>query len=87
MASHLITQIIHLNCNYGYRKVQEKTVVNGSGKMENYHIGAAAVKNYLTVTLFINHADVGLAQGNCQMCKFALKSWGKTWGGLHLPNT
>lgn len=84
MASHLIMYNIHLYCNYGYRKAQEKTVVHGSGKVEKYHIGVAAVKNYLTVTLFIIHADVSLAEGNCQMYKSALKSWGKTWGGLRL---
>lgn len=74
MASHLIIYNIHLDCNYGYRMVQEKTVVNGSGKVEKYCIGVAAVKNYLTVTFFIIHADVGLAQRNYQMGKSALKS-------------
>jgi len=74
MASLLVTYSIHLHCNCGYRKVQGETVVNVSGKVENYHIGVVAVKNSLTVTLFIIHADVVLAHGNCQMYKYALKS-------------
>lgn len=57
--------------------MQGKTVVNGSGKVEKYCIGVAAVKNYFTVTHFIIHVDVSLAQGNCQMCKSDLKSQGK----------
>lgn len=52
-------------------------MVNGSGKVEKYCIGVAAVKNYFTVTHFIIHVDVSLAQGNCQMCKSDLKSQGK----------
>lgn len=41
--------------NYFYRKVHGKTVVNGSGKVEKYCIGVAAVKNYFTVAHFIIH--------------------------------
>lgn len=53
--------------------MHQKTVVNGSGKVEKYCIGAA-VKSYFTVTHFIIHVDVGLAQENCQMWKSDLKS-------------
>lgn len=74
-ACHLICNI-NLDYNYGYRKVQ-KIVVSGSGKVEKHRAGVAAVKNYLTVTHFIIHADVGLAKENCQVCKAAPKSWGK----------
>lgn len=52
----------------------QKIVVSGSGKVEKYHIDVAAVKNYLTVTHFVIHADVSLAQENCQVCKAAPKS-------------
>lgn len=71
---HFIAYNINLVHNYFYRKVHQKAVVNGSGKVEKYCIGIAAVKNYFTVTHFIIHVDVSLAQGNCQMWKSDLKS-------------
>lgn len=49
-------------------------MVSGSGKVEKYRIGVAVVKNYFTVTRFIIHVDVSLAQENCQMWKSDLKS-------------
>lgn len=71
---HFITHNIHLVHNSFNRKVHGKRLVSGSGKVEKYRIGVAVVKNYFTVTHFIIHVDVSLAQENCQMWKSDLKS-------------